>query len=408
MRTKKNAMACRKKGAALIKRLNEEFPSDPSVLAQFAKLSVFDKELQLTILEQLVKVSPKDSDAHGQLGHLYIDKGRQKEAVAELREALLLADEAERLAEYAGGIAATLQTLGCPLTGMDELERMAYSMYPVRGVPEEMKKYAADVGELKKQMIGKLDGAWQMPGICILANSEKLTPEQRYEKGVQLLKDNDIGSSSASQEGQLSAIAEFNKAMELGLDYPHRSEVPMLLSRAYELCAEYDGRTKRATAKQKKNAEKCNTENGKLLSDHVANFPLKAQVMEQFEKFASRNPELQPSLNEMRARHAEGRAGTASVYLKKRDHEQAIRELKAAIALAVAPQKVAQYATSIDGSLQSMGCPLPALADMSARLQSMRLPLEVEGPKAKEKYSADFKAIKNQILENVDKHQCAK
>jgi hypothetical protein len=404
----RTAMECRRKGEALIKHLNEEFPNNPRVLTLFAKIANPYKDQQLAILEQLVKISPKDANAHGQLGQLYLVKDRQKEGIAELRAALQWTDEAVWMGMYTGDIAGALRGLGCPLTGMDELTSVADSMRPARGMPDEMKKYAADVVKLKKQMLEKIDSAWQTPGTCILTDSEKLTAEQHYEKGVRLLKENDTGSVGASQEGQLSAIREFKHAIELNLDYLHLYDAKLLMSRAYELCAEYNGRDKPASAKQKKNAERCSKENGKLLTFLFTSYPYEARLYEQFERFSSMHPELLPAdFNVALTAYAENRAKEAQEQLKKGE-SWAIANLNSAIALAIAPQKITQYANTIDKSFQEKGCPLARLTELSSELQSMKPPPEAEGALAKEKYASDFKTIKKQILEKIDKHQCAK
>jgi len=84
----KAAEECRKKGETLIKHLADEFPDEPNVLEQFAIVSVFHKERQLSIYERLVKVSPNNANAHEAIASLYLQIDKNTEGVEHFVEAL--------------------------------------------------------------------------------------------------------------------------------------------------------------------------------------------------------------------------------------------------------------------------------------------------------------------------------
>ena len=155
----KNAVECRKKGSVLIKHLNEEFPDDPRVLEQFAKSSIFDKELQITIYEKLVKIGSKDANVHGELASLYLGKGKNNEGIAQYREAIMLGVDPRIVAHYLENLDTIFDEFGCPLEGLKELTRkIAFTDTPsFDAQPQVKEKFNVEFAQLKKQVIKKID-----------------------------------------------------------------------------------------------------------------------------------------------------------------------------------------------------------------------------------------------------------
>lgn len=155
----KAAMECRKKGEALIKHLDDEYPEDPQVLEQFANLSVFNREQQLSIYERLVKVSPDNATAHESVASLYRERNRNAEGVAHYREALRLQADPQRAATIAHNLYEIFSEMGCSLNGFKETSDKIGGMYaPFPSEDNKAKEsFAATFLPLKKLLLKKLD-----------------------------------------------------------------------------------------------------------------------------------------------------------------------------------------------------------------------------------------------------------
>lgn len=155
----KAAMECRKKGEALIKHLDDEYPEDPQVLELFANLSVFNRERQLSIYERLVKVSPDNANAHESVASLYRERNRNAEGVAHYREALRLQSDPQRAATIAHNLHEIFSEMGCSLNGFKEISDKIGGMYaPFPSEDNKAKEsFAATFLPLKKLLLKKLD-----------------------------------------------------------------------------------------------------------------------------------------------------------------------------------------------------------------------------------------------------------
>jgi len=155
----KAAAECRKKGETLIKHLADEFPDDSNVLEQFAIVSVFHKERQLSIYERLVKVSPDNANAHESIAWLYLQLNKNTEGVEHFVEALRLQTDPRRVVTIANNLVAAFNGAGCSLKGFqeitDKIGRM-YAPFPGDNNQEKEKFYAVFL-PLKNQLLKNVD-----------------------------------------------------------------------------------------------------------------------------------------------------------------------------------------------------------------------------------------------------------